>query len=312
MAINSTIEIQGAGRVAFSSRSATNLQSFPLLGRVFSFAKNCAMQGFPDYNRLFSDPSFFSSEVTKTSHLKEEPIDPLLRQGAGLTQCVKELGTNSIEEIRREKIVGRFGRGRFKALVILMNSIGQSLYEVRSKVACGIGSFVRFYGENNIPVELGEEKNNEFGFQKGTRVSLSAPLSEETVSEMVTDVHHAFRFVKDVKVSVTGYAVYKPGKYQSLRSEPEKQIKGNVDITITREGFSVADDGGGMDRKDLVERILTVGNSSGEVSHGYNDAVQAPNLYYSTEIDSENLSKSKKGRVGVLMCGVEMQGVEIE
>ncbi|OGC23504.1 hypothetical protein A2310_02760 [candidate division WOR-1 bacterium RIFOXYB2_FULL_37_13] len=312
MTIKSTMEIQGASRVAFSPRSAINLQSFPLLGRVLSFAKNCAMYGFPDYDRLFSDPSFFSTEVAKTSHLKEEAIDPLLRQGAGLKQCIKELGTNSVEEIRREKMVGRFGRGRFKALVILMDNIGSSLYEVRSKVANSIGSFVRFYGENNIPVELGEEKSNEFGFQKGTRVSLSAPLSEDTVSEMVADVHHAFRFVKDVSVKVNNQLVNEPGKYQSLRSEQEKQIKGTVDIAITREGFLVADDGGGMDRKDLVERILTVGNSSGKVSNGYNDAVQAPNLYYSTDIDSENPSKPKKGRVSILMCGIEMQGVEIE
>ena len=241
--------------------------------------------------------------------LGAERLGPLInRQSAIKGQALVELAINAIEAVRGRKIVGRYGEGRLQSLKGIVGVEGAEMTIRTMARGETIGREIKLTGqlarENDVEIKLRELKEGELT-AAGTEVLVSRKMAVNEIEEFKAAVSRRLRYVRDLEIALNGEVIN--GAKLSVRLEERAAQGERVEIEINENGYRVKDLGQGMNAETLIKRYLAIGNSEGEHERKYDDDEQRANLYYEKEE-----TQAKKGKVSLLLCGVEVEGMGIE
>ncbi|MFH1825901.1 MAG: ATP-binding protein [bacterium] len=292
------------------TRGVTSIFALPRLSSVSSYALQLATND--------ASPAKCSSVLGWTSPglwwasfrgMRPENLDQhISRQSASLAQGAVELAINAIEAVTDNKVVGRYGEGRLQNLQHLLGD-EQASFEVTTKAEGDVARQIRFQGLAGVTddVSVATTKVSHIGFERGTEARLVKGLSFDVQQSIIRQLAAKLQYVQGATVVVNGEVINAQVGQTSLRETSQTATSGRIEITVNDNGYTVSDNGKGMTAETIVKRYLNIGNSEGEHQREYDDTVQPANLYFSAESQT-----GKKGRVSFLLCGVEIEGVEVE
>ncbi|MFH1362369.1 MAG: hypothetical protein ABIH69_06970, partial [bacterium] len=185
-----------------------------------------------------------------------ENLGPLLRrQSSRIEQGLVELVVNSIEAVTGNKIIGRFGEGRLQNLARIIGKPSAS-FEVITKHESDMGRRLFFRGIKALDHDVEIELDNSVRKETGTTIRLKTKLNETEQRTLNEYLRLKLRYARGVAIVVNGQRIN-----EAIETEETQKI---ITINISRDGYSVEDNGSGMTAETLVKRFLAIGNSEGE------------------------------------------------